>query len=69
MCLVKWSDKWYRAMAYETSDDGFVTVLFVDYGNLNIVNVKSIRKIPEILMFPSLTCTAKCFQGIGMASP
>lgn len=57
--LAKWTDgKWYRAFAVEMCYDGYITLEFLDFGCVNIVSIKSIRRIPQSLMFPCLTLTA-----------
>lgn len=60
MCLVKWpqDNRWYRAICVETYFDSHITVLFTDYGNMHIVHIRNVRRLPKLLLFPSLT--ARC---------
>ncbi|XP_076440382.1 uncharacterized protein LOC143279929 [Babylonia areolata] len=51
VCLAKYSedDAWYRASIVSSSGDA-VTVLFVDYGNTDIVDKNSVLVLPPSLM-------------------
>lgn len=62
LCLAKVDDKWYRVLAIEVRNDRHVTALFIDYGNVDILNIICLRKMPKLLHFPCITATVTCFD-------
>lgn len=60
-CMVRYQNRWYRGVCVEIAYDGFATVDFIDYGNLQLIEVVDVRPIPECLRFPLLTIIAVCF--------
>lgn len=62
ICLAKVDEKWYRVQAIEVSFDRHVTALFIDHGNIDVLNITCIRKMPKILRFPCITATVQCFD-------
>lgn len=42
----------------ETKHDGFATIIFIDYGNMQLVEINFIRRIPAQLLFECITSTA-----------
>lgn len=60
-CMVRFQNRWYRGVCVEIAYDGFATVDFIDYGNLQLIEVVDVRPIPECLRFPLLTIIAVCF--------
>lgn len=49
---------WYRGQCLEIKHDGFATILFIDYGNMQLVEINFIRRIPVQLLFECITSTA-----------
>ncbi|XP_048841492.1 tudor domain-containing protein 15 [Brienomyrus brachyistius] len=49
LCLAKYimDDKWYRGLAFPVQSNQHLNVLFVDYGNMHIVEKKNVRPIPR----------------------
>lgn len=54
-CVVKYKDRWYRAYCLEVCFDGFITMSFIDYGNMALIEINDIRPIPDVLIFDCLT--------------
>lgn len=57
MCLVKFDedDKWYRGLMAESVGDGHPSIIFIDFGNVALVNIKNIRRMPKEFAFPIYT--------------
>lgn len=58
MCLAKYTDdqKWYRAYCVESGiGDGFITVIFCDYGNMSTIKIEDIKKFPRDMLTPALS--------------
>ncbi|XP_023652803.2 tudor domain-containing protein 15 [Paramormyrops kingsleyae] len=49
LCLAKYimDDKWYRGLAFPVQSNQHLNVLFVDYGNMHIVEKRNVRPIPR----------------------
>ncbi|XP_049311915.1 protein vreteno isoform X2 [Bactrocera dorsalis] len=58
LCIAKYKvdGKWYRGRCLEIVGDGFPSIIFFDYGNIGMVNVKNIRRYPAQFTFPIYTC-------------
>ncbi|XP_011190272.1 protein vreteno [Zeugodacus cucurbitae] len=58
LCIAKYKvdSKWYRGRCLEIVGDGFPSIMFFDYGNIGMVNVKDIRRYPAEFTFPIYTC-------------
>lgn len=63
--MVKRNDRWYRAFCMEVCFDGFVTFQFLDYGNMQLIEVNDIRPFPEALLFDCYAITANCLSDYG----
>lgn len=55
LCAAKYKadSKWYRARVMQTLGRGQYQVFFIDYGNIDVVNIddnKSLRKLPGHLL-------------------
>lgn len=57
---VEKAKRWYRAECIEVRSDGFATVVFIDYGNVNYIEINYIRPIPNCLRFYNMTVDAIC---------
>lgn len=60
LCLAKFSEdeKWYRAYCVEGGiGDGFISLIFCDYGNMSLVKIEDIQKFPKDLLSPALSAT------------
>lgn len=64
-CVVQRNGRWYRAYCLEVCFDGFVTFQFIDYGNIQLIEVNDIRPIPTALLFDCFTITADCLSDYG----
>lgn len=64
-CAVKHKGQWYRAHCMEVCFDGFVTMKFIDHGNMQLIEVNNIRPIPDALLFECLCIEANCFSDHG----
>lgn len=53
--------RWFRAYCVEICSDGFATMQFIDYGNINTIEILDIRPIPQSLLFDYITITPDCF--------
>ncbi|XP_017479308.1 PREDICTED: protein vreteno isoform X1 [Rhagoletis zephyria] len=58
LCIAKYKvdDKWYRGRCLEIVGDGYPSIVFIDYGNIEKINVKDIRRYPAQFTFPIYTC-------------
>lgn len=62
LCLAKYEDdqKWYRAHCVEGRiGDGFISLIFCDYGNMAMVKIEDIQKFPRDMLTPALA--APCY--------
>lgn len=60
LCLVKFVDgQWYRAVTLSVIDANKFEIVFIDYGNIIIVNSSQIRKMIDDFLHPCLM--NKCF--------
>ena len=69
MCFAKYCDKWYRAhfVAYDVDD--FVKVLFVDYGNSEVVQLCDVQKFSNEIFYKLPIQALPCsFKDIDMTS-
>lgn len=59
-CVFRFGEnkRWYRGQCLEIKHDGFATILFIDYGNMHLVEINLIRRIPVQLLFECITSTA-----------
>lgn len=60
-CVVKHQNRWYRSQCVEICYDGFATMYFIDYGNVQIIEICDIRPIPQCLLFKYATIEAIFF--------
>jgi hypothetical protein len=59
---------WYRAEVTDLMQEGFLKVLFVDYGNDKVLHISKVRKLPTRLLSPpiqvrkhdALICRLQC---------
>ncbi|XP_055323868.1 protein vreteno [Sitodiplosis mosellana] len=61
-CAVRHKGHWYRAYCLEVCFDGFVTMHFLDYGNMQTIEVNDVRAIPNALLFECFAIEANCFS-------
>lgn len=56
-CVVRSAEdqRWYRALFMEMSSKDMCDVAYLDYGNLETVNISEIRQLDEKLRFPCIT--------------
>lgn len=64
-CAVRHKGRWYRAYCLEVCFDGFVTMHFIDYGNMQLIEVNDVRAIPDALLFECYSIEATCFSDYG----
>lgn len=57
VCVVRSAEdhRWYRAQYMEQKDKDMCEVVYLDYGNMETVNVSEIREMDEKLRFPCIT--------------
>lgn len=57
VCVVRSAEdhRWYRAQYMERKDKDMCEVVYLDYGNMETVNVSEIREMDEKLRFPCIT--------------
>ncbi|KAH8315990.1 hypothetical protein KR074_003940, partial [Drosophila pseudoananassae] len=55
VCVAKYQGKWCRGMTQELVGDGYPSILFLDYGNIQPVHIGDIRPYPPELKFPIVT--------------
>lgn len=53
--MAKCDTEWYRGILMEAIGDGHPTMMFIDYGNINIVSNKNIRRMPKEFAYPLYT--------------
>lgn len=56
-CLAKCTedDRWYRGLCVKSVTDDSVSILYIDFGNIETVHMKDMREMPDHLKFPRLT--------------
>lgn len=62
--MVRYENRWYRATCVEVCYDGHATVQFIDYDNMQIIDIYNVRPLPTCLRFEILTINAVCFPEI-----
>lgn len=57
VCVVRSAEdhRWYRAQFMEQKEKDMCEVVYLDYGNMETVNVSEIREMDEKLRFPCIT--------------
>lgn len=57
VCVVRSAEdrRWYRAQIIHKKDKDVCEIAYIDYGNMESVNVSEIRAMDETLRFPCIT--------------
>lgn len=63
LCLVFFDTdhSWYRAVCVEVAGDGQPAVRFLDYGNVQVVPIENIRKMPKEFAYRRVTVDCTLF--------
>lgn len=64
-CVIRNKGRWYRGYCVEVCFDGFVTMQFIDYGNLLMIEINDIRALPDPLLFDCITIDPICYLDQG----
>lgn len=52
---MRYEGRWYRAYCLEVCFDGFITMVFIDYAMMQLIEINDIRSMPDALLFECIT--------------